>query len=292
MVRLVVGIFICMYAGLIVNTAVAHLISGKAEWRLLLASTGGLACLATSFLLLCRGPIVSEGFSRIGVGIGSFYAAMMLGMWLQQLAGRSSPSVLNMVITSLSLQTAAIVLVGLLLREHGTRWTEAFGLRTGPGRALLYGFMVAGFALPIGWLVQHGLVEVMRHIPGIKPEEQEAVQTLRMANTLVQRLALGMITIVLAPVSEELLFRGVLYPWIRQFGFRRLAVWITAVVFAGMHFNLASFVPLALFSVALTWLYDNRGNLLACIAAHATFNAMNFSLLLVMEHMEQTAPLK
>ena len=49
---------------------------------------------------------------------------------------------------------------------------------------------------------------------------------------------------LLAPVAEELLFRGILYPAIKQAGFPRLALWGTSLLFAAMHMNLVTFVPL------------------------------------------------
>ena len=104
-----------------------------------------------------------------------------------------------------------------------------------------------------------------------------------MAGTWLPRLVLGVITILLAPAAEEVLFRGILYPWVKQAGYPRLALWGTALVFAAIHLNLATFVPLAVLAVALTLLYERTGNLLAPITAHALFNGFNFTLLYVFE---------
>jgi len=85
--------------------------------------------------------------------------------------------------------------------------------------------------------------------------------------------------IVLAPVGEELLFRGLLYPWIKQAGFPRMALWGTAILFAAIHINLVLFVPLLVLALALTALYEWSDNLLAPIVAHSVFNALNLALL-------------
>jgi len=42
-----------------------------------------------------------------------------------------------------------------------------------------------------------------------------------------------------------------LYPWIKQSGFPRLALWGTAILFAAIHFNLATFIPLAALALML-----------------------------------------
>jgi membrane protease YdiL (CAAX protease family) len=80
-------------------------------------------------------------------------------------------------------------------------------------------------------------------------------------------------------VAEELLFRGVLFPGIRDLGFPRLAVWGNSLLFAGVHLNLATFLPLLLLARVLTRLYEKTGNLVSCITAHSLFNALNFLLL-------------
>jgi membrane protease YdiL (CAAX protease family) len=92
------------------------------------------------------------------------------------------------------------------------------------------------------------------------------------------------LAVLLVPPAEEILFRGILYPWIKQAGYPRLALWGTALVFAGVHFNLVSFLPLAAFALVLAALYERTNNLLAPITAHALFNTLNFLLLLLQEH--------
>ena len=92
-------------------------------------------------------------------------------------------------------------------------------------------------------------------------------------------MVLGIITIGLAPFAEEVLFRGILYPWIKQLGFPRLALWSTSLLFAAIHLSPVSFVPLAALALGLAILYERTNNLLASIAAHALFNGFNFTLL-------------
>jgi membrane protease YdiL (CAAX protease family) len=80
-------------------------------------------------------------------------------------------------------------------------------------------------------------------------------------------------------MAEEMLFRGILYQWCKRIGFPRLGLWCTSLIFAAMHSNLASFIPLLVLAVTLVILYERTENLIAPIAAHSTFNAINFTLL-------------
>src|SRR6185436_16944421 len=100
--------------------------------------------------------------------------------------------------------------------------------------AFLFGVIAACIFFPIGQKLQWISYLLMENLPqlALKPQEQEAVQTLRVATSWVNRLTLGTVTILLAPLGEELLFRGIIYPWIKQLGFPRLALWLTSLLFA------------------------------------------------------------
>ena len=91
------------------------------------------------------------------------------------------------------------------------------------------------------------------------------------------------IAIVIAPPAEEAVFRGLIYPTIKRLGYPRLALWGTTLLFAAIHWNLASFLPLVLLALVLTWLYERTGNLLAPMVTHALFNAVNFMALQLVE---------
>jgi membrane protease YdiL (CAAX protease family) len=88
-----------------------------------------------------------------------------------------------------------------------------------------------------------------------------------------------MFAVVLAPVAEEFIFRGMLFPFVKQLGWPRLAWLGVNALFALIHFDLAIFVPLFVFALALTWLYEKTDNLLAPIVAHSLFNAANLVVL-------------
>ena len=89
-----------------------------------------------------------------------------------------------------------------------------------------------------------------------------------------------MMAVAVAPVAEEILFRGILYPAVKQLGHPRVAVIGTALLFALFHVNLLTFASLTAVALALIALYDFTDNLLAPITAHAVFNASNLIMLL------------
>jgi membrane protease YdiL (CAAX protease family) len=104
------------------------------------------------------------------------------------------------------------------------------------------------------------------------------------------RVYLGAFAVVLAPVAEEFIFRGMLYPFVKQLGSPRLA-WVgVSFAFALIHDDAATFVPLFVLALALTWLYEKTDNLLAPITAHALFNATNLIVLCLAEGFSRQLP--
>jgi len=189
----------------------------------------------------------------------------------------------------LSFQGASLVLVWRFVREHNLGWAEAFGFRNRQSRALLLGALAMGLFFPIGQLLQILSINILTRLH-LDPTAQPAVEALRLASHGPGLIGFGLVTIVVAPLAEELVFRGICYPAIKYAGYPRLALWGTAVLFAAIHFNLAIFLPLLLLALVLTWLYEKTDNLLATIAAHSLFNAVNLGLFFLSEEISRGFP--
>ncbi|NLK00083.1 MAG: CPBP family intramembrane metalloprotease [Clostridia bacterium] len=93
---------------------------------------------------------------------------------------------------------------------------------------------------------------------------------------------------ILAPLGEEIFFRGFAYPVLRgRFG-AAYGIVGTAVFFSLLHFDIIRFLPIALGGVGLGWLYENTGSVYTPIIAHSVWNtAMLVLLLLITRAMPQ-----
>ena len=178
---------------------------------------------------------------------------------------------------SLCLYVAILGLVHLIVRTRQTNWPTAFGFTsTRQMSALLLALGVTCIVLPIAWYLLGPLsVKVMEHL-GRRAVPQTSVQVLQTSASVGPQIFLAILAVFVAPVTEELLFRGILYPFIKQRGYPNLALWGTAVLFGALHLNLMTFVPLTFLGVVLAWLYDTTDNLAAPIFAHSLFNLANF----------------
>jgi membrane protease YdiL (CAAX protease family) len=290
-IRLVLSVIVCVYAGSLLMSA-GHYASagGKTNPKLFYALAAvAMSCLVATLVLISK-PWRAEAFGRqLLVLMVCGYGGLFLGAWVQQLAGGGVPegSIGRMIVATLSFQGAGLILIARFLREQQTNWAESFGFLNRWRQAVVLGLLAALIFLPLGWGLQQASALVMTHLPHFKmePKEQLPIHALRVSMSWGGRLALGATAVLLAPVTEELLFRGILYPAIKQAGHPRLALWGTSLLFAAVHMNLVTFVPLAVLALVLTALYERTDNLLAPITAHVLFNALNFVMLLVLQQM-------
>jgi membrane protease YdiL (CAAX protease family) len=182
---------------------------------------------------------------------------------------------------------ALLVMIAIFLRVNRVGWMEAFGFRHGRlGWVLLLGTGAAALIIPVTWLLTQLSACLIQTVGG-KAEAQTAVQFLQASPPLGEKLFMGFTTILLAPVVEEMLFRGIFYPSIKQAGFPRVALFGVAFLFAAYHSNLMTFIPLYLLAILLTVVYETTDNLLTAILLHAWFNAVNYVVLITGWDMER-----
>jgi membrane protease YdiL (CAAX protease family) len=88
--------------------------------------------------------------------------------------------------------------------------------------------------------------------------------------------------VVLAPLFEETLFRGVLLPVLGQRLGGGWAVVLSAALFAAAHLSVGEFVPLLVLALGLGWLRWRSGRLLPSVLMHAFWNGLTFLNLLLL----------
>jgi membrane protease YdiL (CAAX protease family) len=146
----------------------------------------------------------------------------------------------------------------------------------------------------MGWLqvMNDALIRLLRAWPALLAisfissqvlsdyPKQESVQKLAETQSLKEVFNIACYALVVAPVLEEFLFRGILFRAMkRPFGVGPSLV-ISGILFGLVHQNVLSFVPLTFLGIILALSYERTGDLRTCILIHAAFNAfMVFSIL-------------
>ncbi len=131
-------------------------------------------------------------------------------------------------------------------------------------------------------------VETIRSQLGLPPTPEVAHATLvRLQETGfgIQSLLVLLSAGLLVPIAEEIGWRGMLFPSLRQFRFSCIAAnVITTTLFTAVHLPsitpgamMQSILLLSILSLTLGWLRARTGSLAAPIGLHAAFNAFNLA---------------
>jgi len=152
-------------------------------------------------------------------------------------------------------------------------------LRAAPVRAIPAALLTLVVAMPL--LSVAGLLwEPLLKAVGLPTEHQELVDLFANAQSPWSLAPMAALALVVAPVSEEMVFRGGIFRFLLGRAPRWVAYTASAGLFALAHTNWVSFLPLFLLGLLFAAAYERTGRLAVPMLAHALFN-LN-SLLLVL----------
>jgi len=108
-------------------------------------------------------------------------------------------------------------------------------------------------------------------------EEQGLIPERFDSSRLAQFVAYAAVVVVVAPIVEEVMFRGVGYGLLERFG-RPVAIFAVGIAFALVHGLIAGFPLIATFGTGLAYLRARTGSIYPCIVLHAAFNAFGLAI--------------
>jgi len=153
------------------------------------------------------------------------------------------------------------------LREIGLHAPTAADLRAGAlGAAAMY--IIAEAAA----LMQ----KFALHIDGT----QQAVQLFGTTHDRTLIYGLIVLAVFIAPVVEEVIFRGFVFNALLRYVPVGLAAVASGILFGLAHFDRTAFFPLACGGIVLAVVYYRTGSLVSSMLTHGTFNALNVVLVL------------
>lgn len=212
------------------------------------------------------------------VALVAGFAAAIVGALVLSIAGAAfgapidkPPPAVNILATfvqDLCLIGAAV----LMARIAGTPRRADFGLRAtrfwpaAGWTALAWGTFVAFTA---AWVALIGARDAQDGLP----------KELGADESTMALVAVGVLVCVVAPIAEELFFRGYFFTALRSWRGVWPAAAITGIVFGGIHAggsDPAFLLPLAFFGFALCLLYVRTRSLYPAVVAHAVNNSVAF----------------
>jgi membrane protease YdiL (CAAX protease family) len=169
----------------------------------------------------------------------------------------------------------ALFLVSLLLvtfvSGHNMR---SLGFRPqSVGRVLAWG-IAGGIAAYVLVMLSGYLVQLFS--PPLKPQPFEDV--LRQVTGSGEFIAMLVVGSVLAPLTEEMYFRGMVYSYFRRYLGITWSIIISGMIFGLFHWDGWRFLPLALGGMVLASLFEKSRTIYTSWIAHGVWNAIMASI--------------
>lgn len=178
-----------------------------------------------------------------------------------------------LIIAGLPLYALMILAVWLFsVRKYKCGW-RALGFRNSNAKGLLLGASVVLIGIAIGALYDFIIVQTGGDSPSSIPSD--------FVGTWYNWAMLGLFAMVVAPVAEEIFFRGFMLPGIsKRFG-KGWGIVVSAFIFSLAHLQPGALVPIFLLGLLLAWLYIKTKSIWPCIFAHFTYNSIAFIFMII-----------
>ncbi len=161
---------------------------------------------------------------------------------------------------------------------------SSFGLRWAPFANLLpvvliYVLFIIPLAL-LGWFWTQ-LLKGLGQPVDIQDPVKMFMDAIERGNPLEISL-LVFSAVILAPLWEELIFRGLLYGYLKSRMSVFAALLVSSLIFSAYHFNLDALMPLLIVGIATGYIYERTRSLYFAIFFHALFNALSMAVLFIL----------
>lgn len=117
---------------------------------------------------------------------------------------------------------------------------------------------------------------------GIPVEQQDLVGVFERADSTIEFAALLFLATIIAPLTEELVFRAGLFRALQSYIGRIAAIALSSALFALLHGSWVGFAPLFCLGVVFCLSYERTGNIAVPMIAHGLFNLNSIILILVL----------
>jgi membrane protease YdiL (CAAX protease family) len=180
----------------------------------------------------------------------------------------------GLVISATLIQDVALIVAAVMFAGMWARGLTpaSFGLRRVP-LARAAGWTVLAFVM--FWILTGIYISLVG-----QPDQQELTRDLRDEESLSALIGYGVLLAFIAPLAEELFFRGFVFGVLREKIGPAWGALATGIVFGLVHVAgspIETVGVLIILGVLLCVVYQQTGSLLPCIGLHAVNNAISFS---------------
>lgn len=171
----------------------------------------------------------------------------------------------------------------IAIRKNSLQWDDLGLRRENLLRNVLRG-VLAGLIIVLLIIVLNSLlISIITSYTGLQPEAQTVTQLVLELDGGIPLAIMIIIVVFLAPLFEELFFRGLVYPFLADRWDDRKAILGSSLLFGLAHGNPWSILPAMLGGIALVLLFRRYKNLWTAVFAHSTWNGMMIIILLIIK---------
>lgn len=184
-------------------------------------------------------------------------------------------SVPGFLTAALSVDLALLAITYLRFIRPGVLTAADLGLTDRSRMASLVGI---GLLVGVGVLVVSALIQASMRAIGVQQTQLASLECVREFPTAG---FLGVVFVggILAPVAEELYFRGFVFrTYLRTRG-PLVAYGVTPLLFGVLHLNLPALLPIVALAMIFAWVYQRTRSIVPSIVGHAVNNTTAFCIL-------------
>lgn len=217
---------------------------------------------------------------RVALAVAGFGVAMTLaaGLLIAVVRARSGEAVMAPLAVS-ALLIAAYLLTLLPVWAYARSRGERVGPAVGLVRTPVLQSIAAGLAIGLAARVLAGVWGVLLQALRIPVDTTGLDPTRLLPAGPLGVVVTVLVAVVLAPVVEEIVFRGVLLASLRQRWGDVAAIGVSSIIFALMHVHWVTMPPIMLLAWMLGRAFVERRSLWVPIAGHAAFNGVGIALI-------------
>lgn len=218
--------------------------------------------------------------------IGVFYL-LALGNSVAGEAKENPVVTANGVIFSIGFQVfmAGVAITVVYTRVKPIHWL-GLAWKKWPWVILIAPMTVVSMWAVFAGLYEFGYMDLMDRL-GVD-KVQDTVTLFQEEKNVAVLVLMAIAAAVVAPVCEEIVFRGYLYPVAKKFSGPWVAALGTALIFSAAHGSLAALLPLFVFGLVLVALYEFTGSIWASMAVHFLFNSATVGTQLYARYGDQS----
>jgi len=137
------------------------------------------------------------------------------------------------------------------------------------------------YAITLPFIMLAGyLVNIISSYFKVSPDIQDVVKWVLDEDSTFVLTILAFFGTVIAPVMEEIIFRGFLIPALKGRLGVRYAILISAAIFAAVHMDKFAFLQIFILGILLGYLYEKTQSIAASVVVHILHNSLTITFLM------------